>query len=93
MRKLLGLGLSVGIAIAALIGADYLYFKGFDDGADASLCAMALAVDGDKAVQNEASCKRIAGRKPPPRIFSGSSGDEPTIWRTTTPPISPNKED
>lgn len=76
-NRIVGIGLLIATIIAA---ADYAYYKGFDDGADASLCVTALSIDGPDAAHTSLACRNIAGKKPLPRIFPGTNGDEPTIW-------------
>ncbi len=77
--------LAVGAATLALLAADYAYFKGFDNGADTSLCVIALQVDGPEIALESRSYRNIKGLTLPPRIFPGRNGDEPTIWQKDTP--------
>lgn len=79
--KLFGAVAAFGLAYLA---GNYAYFRGFDDGADASLCVFALQNLPQEEAMNERSCKAITGLKPPPRIFPGRNGDEPTIWSRTS---------
>ena len=64
----------------ALLACNWAYFKGFDHGADASLCVFAIQHFGNEEAMKERACQAISGLKPPPRLFPGSTGEEPTIW-------------
>jgi hypothetical protein len=53
----------------ALVAADWAWWHGFNDGADTSLCAMAVFADGNASAMKRQWCRNIQNRKPPIDLF------------------------
>lgn len=68
------------VVIAACICAafgQWQYQRGFDRGADAAICAFAIAIDGEQVVKTHRACRQF--KNPDFMIEGFENGPAPTI--------------
>jgi hypothetical protein len=51
---------ALGAAITATFGR-WQYHRGFENGADAAICAFAVGIDGEAKARSSQACQRVGG--------------------------------